>query len=144
VARKILCADFEDIIYTSVNVGKKLRPNTGKELISEATKAKLKFMLRYEYDLYNHFSAKLRRQLKEMHVDLEVELRERKLAHQREEEKCQAILSGCAGITCLCNARGKPNVEYVRCRAFFAGAVYYGLRRNFRACLANRGVLIGH
>jgi len=131
--RKLLCGSFEDIVYALTNTSKVERPDMVRESLSNEAKDKLRYMLRFEFDLYNHFLVKLHRQLKE--IDVKAELKTRELTQKKLQEKCQAILAKCNRKDCICNLAGDANVKYIMCCSIVEGTEYYELNMRLNTCL---------
>jgi len=131
--RKLLCGSFEDIVYSVANTAKIKRPGEVRESLSNEAKDKLRYMLRFEFDLYNHFLVKLHQQLKE--IDIEAELKMRELTQKKLQEKCQAILAKCKRKDCICNLAGDANVKYIMCCSIVKGTQYYDLNKQLKMCL---------
>jgi len=128
--RKVLCADYADMVHKKLNVGKRRRKKTSH--LSNDVKGILNHMLRYEYALYDHFRAKLRRQLRE--INTESELKALKRARLLEEAKCLEISAACAGVHCFCNEDGGPNKKFLQCHTTQWG--YTTTLQGFKICTA--------
>jgi len=136
LTRKLLCADFEDILYKSTNMA---RQGPVRDDLPIQVKDELRTMLRFEYDLYNHFLAKLHRQLKKEDIDVRQGLQARMMAHLMEEKKCRKILQKCSKRRCYFCIGINPNTKVIRCKAFISGTIYYFLQKEFQKCVMRRG-----